>query len=120
MGRDRAVAAYDRGARAFRFVARERFTPDDFIRASDGSLRLAPGLLSAVLDYCAPPPQPLAQCVRWLTGLIESGGLAANGELEQSGKRLGDRKHVGAALGGGGFERSDAALLPVGLGDERG
>jgi CRISPR-associated endonuclease Cas1 len=107
-------------ARTFRFVARERFTPDDFIRVPDGSLRLAPGLLSAVLDDCAPPSQPLAQCVRWLARLIESGGLAANGEPKQSGKRLGDREHVGAAIGGGGFERDDAALLRVGFGGERG
>jgi CRISPR-associated endonuclease Cas1 len=107
-------------ARTFRFVARERFTPDDFIRAPDGSLRLAPGLLSAVLDDCAPPSQPLAQCVRWLTRLIENGGLAAKGEPKQSGKRLGDGERVGAAIGGGGFERDDAALLRVGFGGERG
>jgi CRISPR-associated endonuclease Cas1 len=107
-------------ARAFRFVARERFTPDDFIRAPDGSLRLAPGLLSAVLDYCAPPSQPLAQCVRWLTRLIESGGLGASGEPKQFDKRVGDRQRVGAAIGGGGFERGDAALLRVGFGGERG
>jgi hypothetical protein len=107
-------------ARTFRFVARERFTPDDFIRASDGTLRLAPGLLSAILDDCAPPSQPLAQCVRWLTRLIESGGLAAKGEPKQSSKRLGDRERVGAAIGGGGFERGDTALLRVGFGGKSG
>jgi CRISP-associated protein Cas1 len=107
-------------ARTFRFVARERFTPDDFIRASDGSLRLAPGLLSAVLDDCAPPSQPLAQCVRWLTRLIESDGLVANGEPKQSSKRLGYRERVGTAVGGGGFERCDPALLRVGFGGESG
>ena len=31
-----------------------------------------------------------------------------------------DRKHVGAAIGDGGAERGDAALLRVGFGGERG
>jgi CRISP-associated protein Cas1 len=59
-------------ARLFRFVARERFALDDFIKTPDGSLRLAPGLLSAVLNECAPPSEPLRQSVRWLAGLIAS------------------------------------------------
>lgn len=57
-------------ARLFRFVARERFASGDFVRAADGSLRLAPGLLRAVLNACAPPPQILVQTVRWLAGLV--------------------------------------------------
>jgi len=97
-------------ARAFRFVARERFAPDDFIRAPDGSLRLAPGLLSAVLDYCAPPSQPLAQCVRWLSRL-----LAANGEREQTGESLGDGERAGAAIGHVGLKSGDATLLRIGF-----
>jgi CRISPR-associated endonuclease Cas1 len=61
-------------ARLFRFVARERFAPDDFNRMPDGSLRLAPGLLSAVLNDCAPPSRSLTQCVRWLARVIREGG----------------------------------------------
>jgi CRISPR-associated endonuclease Cas1 len=57
-------------ARLFRVVAHERFASDDFIRASDGSLRLAPGLLRIVLNDCTPPGQTLAQTVRWLAKLI--------------------------------------------------
>jgi CRISPR-associated protein Cas1 len=63
-------------ARLFRFAARERFVSGDFIRASDGSLRLAPGLLSAVLNMCAPPSDTLAQTVRWLAGLVNGRGHA--------------------------------------------
>jgi hypothetical protein len=33
---------------------------------------------------------------------------------------LGDGERCGAAIGLGGLKRGDAALLPVGLGDERG
>jgi CRISP-associated protein Cas1 len=61
-------------ARLFRLVARERFAPDDFIQVSDGSLRLAAGLLSAVLNDCAPPSQTLAQTVRWLARMVEDAG----------------------------------------------
>ena len=104
-------------ARLFRFVARERFAPDDFIRAPDGSLRLAPGLLSAVLNECAPPSEPLAQCVRWLARLIAS---TTNGEGEQTGERLRNVKSVSAAIGGGGLKRGDTTLLRIGLGRERG
>jgi CRISP-associated protein Cas1 len=64
-------------ARLFRFAARERFAPSDFIRASDGSLRLAPGLLSAVLNTCAPPSDTLAQTVRWLARIIADVGSSA-------------------------------------------
>jgi CRISPR-associated protein Cas1 len=56
-------------ARLFRFAGRERFASSDFVRASDGSLRLAPALLSAVLNECA-PSQTLAQAVRWLARII--------------------------------------------------
>jgi CRISPR-associated protein Cas1 len=64
-------------ARLFRFAARERFASGDFIRASDGSLRLAPGLLSAVLNMCAPPSDTLAQTVRWLAGLVNGREFAS-------------------------------------------
>jgi CRISP-associated protein Cas1 len=56
--------------RVFRLVERERFASNDFIRASDGSLRLAAGLLSAVLNECAPPSQTLVQSVRWLARIV--------------------------------------------------
>jgi CRISPR-associated protein Cas1 len=59
-------------AAVFAFIVRERFAPSDFVRERDGSLRLAPGLLSAALEHCSPKPQALARAVRWLVGLIES------------------------------------------------
>jgi CRISPR-associated protein Cas1 len=64
-------------ARAFRLVERERFAASDFIRASDGSLRLAPALLRAVLNECAPPSHTLAQIVRWLARIVTDAGSNA-------------------------------------------
>lgn len=57
-------------ARLFRFVSHERFAVDDFVRTSDGGLRLAPGLLRAILNTTAPPPHALAATVRWMVRLI--------------------------------------------------
>jgi CRISP-associated protein Cas1 len=62
-------------ARLFRFAARERFAADDFVRASDGSLRLSTGLLRAVLNEAAPPHSTLGRAcslrllgrLRWST-----------------------------------------------------
>lgn len=54
------------------------------IRAPDGGLRLASGLLSVVLNDCASPPHTLTQCVRWLARLVAGGGSPADGELKQT------------------------------------
>jgi CRISP-associated protein Cas1 len=65
-------------AAVFAFIVRERFAPSDFVRERDGSLRLAPGLLSAVLKHCSPKPVALARTVRRLTGLMAAGGEVAS------------------------------------------
>lgn len=57
-------------ARLFRFISSERFAASDFKRSPDGSLRLAPGCLSAVLNASAPPSHVLAGCVRQMARLI--------------------------------------------------
>ena len=80
-------------ARVFRFIEHERFAMDDFVQAPDGSLRLAPGLLSAVLNSCAPPPQTLAATVRWIARLIarandERPDREAEPGLSSAGRRL--------------------------------
>jgi CRISPR-associated protein Cas1 len=59
-------------ARVFALIERERFALDDFVRAPDGSVRLAPAVLSLVLNECAPSTQTLARCVRWITRLVLS------------------------------------------------
>jgi CRISPR-associated endonuclease Cas1 len=75
-------------ARIFGLVKGKRFAVADFVRETDGSLRLAPGVLRAVLNECAPPSRPLSQAVRWIVRLIESGGSAASGVAEKSGEIL--------------------------------
>ena len=88
-------------ARLFRFAARERFAAADFVRSADGSIRLAPGLLSAVLNECAPPSHTLAQAVRWLARMIAAGrpiagaGEAGGGRAEAiEGSGPADRERV--------------------------
>jgi CRISPR-associated endonuclease Cas1 len=105
--------------RLFRFVESKRFRADDFIKASDGSLRLAPGLLRAVLNTCAPPPHTLALSVRWMARLIAS--TAAEGEGKQTRECFPHNVNgLGAVIGGGGFKRGNFPCMFVGLGRERG
>jgi CRISPR-associated protein Cas1 len=85
-------------ARAFRFIAQERFSVSDFIVAPDGSLRLAPGLLTAVLNHCAPPHATLAQIARWITRLV----LTAGDDADSSG---GDAEQLGPPIGLRFFQR---------------
>jgi CRISP-associated protein Cas1 len=59
-------------ARVFALIEREWFALDDFVRAPDGSVRLASTLLSMVLNECAPSAQSLARCVRWIMRLVLS------------------------------------------------
>jgi CRISPR-associated protein Cas1 len=74
-------------ARLFRLVSRERFAADDFVRTSEGGLRLAPGLLRTVLNTTAPPPHALAATVRWMVRLVV-GEQAHSLELEKAAARL--------------------------------
>lgn len=97
-------------ARAFRFIARERFALADFVRAPDGSVRLAPGLLSAVLNECSASPAMLAQCVRWLARLILT---ADKGSADEPKDGLRDAERGRLAIGGGALKRADAPFLIV-------
>jgi CRISPR-associated endonuclease Cas1 len=101
-------------ARIFSLVKRERFAVADFVRATDGSLRLAPSVLRAVLNECVPPPRPLSQAVRWIVRLIESGGSAASGVAEKSGDHMPDVERVRSAIGLGPFQGDETPLLTVG------
>jgi CRISP-associated protein Cas1 len=74
-------------ARLFLFVERHRFAVGDFVRTSDGGLRLAPGLLRAVLNTTAPPPHALAATVRWMVRLI-AGEQTRSRELGKASARL--------------------------------
>jgi CRISP-associated protein Cas1 len=78
--------------RLFGMIERERFTVSDFVRAPDGSIRLAPGLLSAVLNECAPGHAALANAVRWIERLVLSArqhGLGGGHERFREAYRLG-------------------------------
>jgi CRISPR-associated protein Cas1 len=102
-------------ARAFRFIARERFSASDFIVAPDGSLRLAPGLLSAVLNHCAPPHATLSQCVRSLIDLVaaSSSNVSVRQRKTASGC-LRNANKLGSAVGLSFFDCGDPGVLRVG------
>ena len=104
-------------AQLFGMIERERFAVSDFVRAPDGSLRLAPSMLAAVLNEAAPPHAALAQCVRWLARLVLSS--ADKGRTREAEDHLRQIEGFGLAVGGGGLERGDAALKRIGTGGER-
>jgi CRISPR-associated endonuclease Cas1 len=103
-------------ARVFRLIEQERFDVRDFVRARDGSLRLAPGLLSIALNACAPPSATLAGCVRWLGRLVLS---AEEGVTEKAEQRLRHVGGLGLAVGGGALEFGDLSRIGVNLRRER-
>jgi CRISPR-associated endonuclease Cas1 len=104
--------------RLFTMIEHERFAVSDFRRAADGSLRLAPALLAMVLNEAAPPHAALAQCVRWLARLVLR---AADGSISDSvEKRLDEIGRHGSAVGDGGLEGGDLAILRVGSRRQRG
>jgi CRISPR-associated protein Cas1 len=85
-------------AQVFALIERERFALDDFVRAPDGSVRLAPALLSTVLNECAPSSQSLARCARWLMRLVLS---SANESVARNAKeRLRDVNSLRLPVGG--------------------
>jgi CRISP-associated protein Cas1 len=90
-------------ARLFRFVEAERFAVLDFVRVPDGSIRLAPSLLSAVLNECAPPHATLASAVRWIERLVST-AERTDGEKQ----RLREGRLLGSPLS---LKRSDPALF---------
>jgi CRISPR-associated protein Cas1 len=102
-------------ARLFRFVAQERFERDDFVAIPDGSLRLSPGLLSAVLNHCAPPHAMMVQCVRWLARLTTGDGVA-----DEAADGLREPDKVGPPVGLSLFQRGDPGVLRVGSRRQRG
>jgi len=102
-------------ARLFAFIARERFAVSDFVRAPDGSIRLGPALLSAVLDECAPSHAALAAAVRWIERLVLSADKGHEAE-----DCVGKMERRGLAVGGGGLKRGDPAILRIGSRGERG
>jgi len=103
-------------ARVFRLIERERFDLSDFVRAPDGLLRLAPGLLAAVLNQCAPPHAALAQCVKWIERLILSAGQHGSGEADQP---LRDARAFRLERRNAGLERATLGRLPIGSHGER-
>jgi CRISPR-associated protein Cas1 len=90
-------------ARLFRMIERERFAVSDFVRAMDGSIRLAPGLLSAVLNDCGPSHATLASAVRWIERLVST-AERTDGEKQ----RLREGRLLGSPLS---LKRSDPALF---------
>jgi CRISPR-associated protein Cas1 len=85
-------------ARVFALIERERFALDDFMRAPDGSVRLASALLATVLNECAPSSQALARCVRWLTRLVLSS--ADENGAKNAKERLRDVNSLRLPVGG--------------------
>jgi hypothetical protein len=69
----------------------------------DGSIRLAPSLLSAVLNECAPPHATLASAVRWIERLVST-AERTDGEKQ----RLREGRLLGSPLS---LKRSDPALF---------
>jgi CRISPR/Cas system-associated endonuclease Cas1 len=104
-------------ARLFRFIEVERFAVSDFVRAADGSIRLAPGLLGVVLEHCAPPHATLANTVRWIERLVLSAVESEGASGDEKSLRKAGR--LGVALGGGGFERGDLPRIGIDLSGER-
>ena len=103
-------------ARLFRFIEVERFAVSDFVRAVDGSIRLAPGLLGAVLEHCAPPHATLAQAVQWIERLVLS---VEKGDTHGAEKGLGNVSGSRPAIGGCGLERRNLPRIGVNLSGER-
>jgi len=104
-------------ARIFALIERERFAVSDFVRALDGSLRLSPALLSAVLNECAPPQATLAAALRWIERSVLS---AKEGDAHGAEKNLRDVGGLHPAIGGLRLKSGDPALLFVGSRGERG
>jgi CRISP-associated protein Cas1 len=103
-------------ASVFGFIRSNRFGANDFIHVRDarGSLRLAETFLRVLLSECAPPSRFISDAAARMIELI----LAApcQGELENSAQCARNVKRVGAAVGGGTFERGNPPILRVSLG----
>ena len=104
-------------ARVFRLVEAERFAVSDFVRAPDGSLRLAPALLAMVLNEAAPPHAALAQCVRWLARLVLSS--ADEGRTRETEDHLRQIEGFGLAVGGGSLRARRCGAPFIGPRGER-
>jgi CRISPR/Cas system-associated endonuclease Cas1 len=93
-------------ARLFVFIQAQRFAASDFVRAPDGSIRLAPSLLSATLNECAPGHAALANAVKWIERLVLSS--PKRGERQHERLAKGNIAHARV-----GLELRDLPLLSV-------
>jgi CRISPR/Cas system-associated endonuclease Cas1 len=103
-------------ARLFGMIERERFAVSDFVRALDGSIRLASGLLSAVLNECASPHATLTNAVRRIERLVLSASAGDGHKSVQ--ERLHETRLLSLASGGG-LEGGDLPRIGVNLSGKR-